>query len=337
MDLFPDFPRVDFQPHRLLRSGHAQTCFTTIWPGRLPPYRARQHVFPTTHDDQLVLHDDQPGEWRQGGLTALLIHGLGGCHRSAYLARTAAKLNARGVRTFRLDMRGCGSGERLAKKPGHAGRSEDVAAAVQFIHQICPGSKLVAAGFSLGGNILLKWLAESGSNEAAENGSRGVDRALAVSAPIDLALCAQGMEQRQRRIYTRFFVRILLRQLNGRRALLPDLAQIDLAVPPRTLYEFDDRVTAPLSGFACADEYYALCSAAPQLGSIRTPTVLLTAADDPLIPVEMYSGIPASESLAIRITRHGGHVGFYGRSACDPDWYWLDWRVVDFVMGPERQ
>src|SRR6185503_5250573 len=166
-DPFPTFPRVDFRPHALLRNPHAQTCFTAFWPGALPLYRAQQHVILTTHEDQFVLHDDKPAVWREGDRAVLLIHGLGGCHRSAYVVRMAEKLTARGVRTFRMDMRGCGVGERLAKQPGHAGRSEDVAAAVEFLRKTCPGSKLVAVGFSLGGNLLLKWLADCDANGTA--------------------------------------------------------------------------------------------------------------------------------------------------------------------------
>ncbi len=327
---FPSFPRVEFQPHPLLRSGHAQTCFTAFWTGSQSPYRARQHIIPTTHGDRLVLHDDQPDGWRDGDAAVLLIHGLGGCHRSPYVVRIATKLNARGLRTFRLDMRGCGVGDRHAKLLGHAGRSEDVAAAVEFLQQICPQSRRVAVGFSLGGNLLLKWLVESGAN-----GATGVHRAMAVSAPIDLALCARSMQRGSGLIYSRWFVRLLVRQLRQRSAELPDLGRIDLARLPRTLYEFDDRVTAPLSGFSGADEYYVRCSSALGLNAIRTPTVLLTAADDPLIPVEMYTAIRPSDSVAVRITQHGGHVGFFGRSAHDPDWHWLDWRVVDFAMDSE--
>jgi predicted alpha/beta-fold hydrolase len=325
-ELFTTFPGIDFRPHPLFRSGHAQTWLASWWTGELQQYGAREVLVQTTCGDQLVLHDDQPTEWRDGDPVTLLIHGLGGCHRSPYMVRIAAKLNARGVRTFRMDMRGCGTGSQLARQPGHAGRSEDVAAAVAQLKAICPQSPRIAVGFSLGGNLLLKWLGESG-----DDARHGVDRALAVSTPVDLALCARNLQRRERRLYDRFFVRALLRQIPQLRGHFSGLADIDLSRPPRTLYEFDDRVTAPLSGFSGAEEYYRRCSAAPLLGAIQTPTVLLSALDDPLIPCDMYQALSPSKAVAIRLLQHGGHVGFFGRGGRDPDWHWMDWRVADFV------
>jgi predicted alpha/beta-fold hydrolase len=189
----------------------------------------------------------------------------------------------------------------------------------------------VAVGFSLGGNLLLKWLAELGHNSLD-----GVQRAMAVSTPIDLARCARCMQRRSRALYDRWFVRSLVSRLRQRVGDFPGLDPRHLAPPPRTLYEFDDRITAPMSGFSDAAEYYQRCSTALVLHAIRTPTVLLAAADDPLVPVEMYSAATLSDSVAMRITPHGGHVGFFGRGTHDPDWHWLDWRVVDFATDVEE-
>ena len=327
-ELFASFPSVDFRPHPLLRSGHAQTVMAGCWAGQRTKYRANQIVIPTTNDDRLVLHDDQPQQWADGSPVALLIHGLGGCHLSSYMVRIATKLNAVGVRTFRMDMRGCGSGDRLARHPGHAGRSEDVAAAVDHLITLCPSSSRAAVGFSLGGNLLLKWLGEAGASA-----SQLIHRALAVSTPIDLSMCARNMARRERRIYDRWFVTLLNKQVNSRRDHINGLANLDLSLPPRTLYEFDDRITAPLSGFLNAEEYYAQCSSAPLLAAIQTPTVLLSAADDPLIPSSIYSSVSKSPKVAVRLVPNGGHVGFFGRSGRDPDWHWLDWRVVEFVQA----
>ena len=154
---------------------------------------------------------------------------------------------------------------------------------------------------------------------------------MAVSAPLDLARCAENIRLSGRRIYDRWFVRSLLRQIRERGAEWPGLAQLDLSQPPRSLYDFDDRVTAPLSGFATADEYYERCSTASGLSRIVVPTVLLSAADDPLIPADMYRDASTSSAVAVRLARGGGHVGFFSSAAEDPDWHWLDWRVVEFA------
>lgn len=320
------FPRVPFQPHWLLRGGHVQTCFAAFWQGHSHPHRADQHRIATTGGDTLILHDDQPPHWRPSDKTVLLLHGLGGCHRSPYMVRIAHHLQSRGIRVFRLDQRGCGHGRGLARNPCHAGRSEDVEAAWQFVERTCPDAERMAVGFSLGGNLLVKWLVE----QAAEADGR-IARAMAVSAPLDLARCARNIRAPRNRIYDRWFVRSMLRQLQERRDEWPALADLELSTPPRSLYEFDDRVTAPLSGFATADEYYSRCSTASELGRIAVPTILLSAEDDPLIPAAMYREVTSTDKVGIRMVPGGGHVGFFAAASSDPDWHWLDWRVVEFA------
>jgi predicted alpha/beta-fold hydrolase len=317
----------DFRPHRLLRSGHAQTIFAAFWGGVKIPYNASNHIIDTTHGDRLVLHDDCPATtWRSGDVCVLLVHGLGGCHGSPYMVRIAHKLNARGLRTFRMDQRGCGAGYHIATKPGHAGRSEDVEAAVSFVARQCPQSPLVLVGFSLGANLVLKLLGEWGSAPPT-----CVSRAMAVAPPIDLLVCSRNMEQGRMRMYNRWFVRSLIQQTHARRELVPELAQLIQPNPPRTLFEFDDRVTAPLSGFTGATDYYTRSSSIGKLIDVSIPTLILAAADDPIIPVQMFEKLSCSSAMALHITQHGGHVGFIGHNGPDPDRFWLDWRVVDFV------
>lgn len=323
---FPDFP--EFRPHPLLRSGHLQTIATSFSPRPEIPYRARQRQVELPGGERLVLHDDRPESWRPGDRCVLLLHGLGGCYLSPYMMRMAAKLNARGARTFRMDMRGHGAGATLAWSPGHAGRSEDAAAAVQCIVDLCPASPLAVAGVSLGGNILLKWLGEAGADAHPQ-----VDRALAVAPPIDLLACCQLIRRWRSRLYDRAFVKELLGQVAERRDHWESLRTLDWSRPPRTLFEFDDRVTAPLSGFRDAMDYYANASAASKLAGIAVPTLILTAADDPLVPPYLFEQAERSEFVQLHVTRHGGHVGYIARRGLDPDRRWLDWRVVDWATA----
>jgi predicted alpha/beta-fold hydrolase len=222
-------------------------------------------------------------------------------------------------------MRGCGAGVELAKKPAHGGRSEDVLAAVQFIGASCPGSQLAVVGFSLGGNQVLKMLGEWGSQTPSH-----VVRAMAVEPPIDLMACSQNIGRPSRFVYNRSFVRSLVRDARRRQGLSPK----DLCPPPRTVLEFDDRVTAPLSGFADAAEYYALSSSGSLLNSISTPTVILAARDDPLVPFHIFEDTRMASCVAFLPTCHGGHMGFFGRAEVDRDRCWLDWRVVEFACSP---
>lgn len=321
---FPDFPRFD--PHRLLRSGHLQTIVSAFLPAPRVPYRAELRYVELPGGEQLALHDDRPATWRAGDRCVLMLHGLSGSYRSPYMVRIAQKLNARGVRVFRMDMRGHGAGLRLAWSAGHAGRSEDVEAAIRTVVTLCPDSPLGLTGVSLGGNVLLKWLGEAG-----ESAHPQVDRALAVSPPIDLMHCCQLIQRPKSRLYDRAFVRDLMKLVERRRPHWPELAQVDLRRAPRSLLEFDNRVTAPLSGFRDAEHYYTTASAGPKLATIAVPTLILTAADDPLVPAEIFAAAPRSEFVKLHVTQHGGHIGFIGRSGVDADRRWLDWRFVDWA------
>ena len=314
-----------FSPHPLLRNGHLQTVLSGYFGGRSPPYQARQQLVELKDGDRIVLHDDCPQHWIPGHRVALLIHGVAGSHLSPYQVRIAGKLNAAGIRTFRMDLRGCGAAARLARRPGHAGRSEDAAAAVRAITRECT-SPITMIGFSLGGNIALKLMGESGVNPPGR-----LDSCIAVAPPIDLTCCAHHIERGVQRIYSRSFANTLVRQI--RRHQHPDAVALVRRNPPKSIVQFDEQVTAPLSGFRNASEYYRDCSAAPFMSEIVHPTVILAAGDDPVVPVEMFRRASLSESTRLIVTRHGGHVAYIGKVSEDPDRCWLDWRIVDWVSA----
>jgi predicted alpha/beta-fold hydrolase len=318
----------EFVPHPLLRGPHLQTIFGSL--ARTPriAYSARQHIVDLEDNDQVVIHDDCPATWREGRRVALLLHGVSGSHASPYLVRATARLNAIGVRVFRLDMRGCGAGLAIADRPGHAGRSEDVVDVLAAIEKVCPGSPVTMVGYSMGGNIALKLLGECGDTPPGL-----LDRAIVVSPPIDLAACCAQIERGLNWIYQRSFVRRLVAQIRRRRLFSKTVAAIPLEPLPRRICEFDARFTAPLSGFKGVDDYYRRCSAAPLLGSIRVQTLVITAANDPLVPVELFDKHARSDAIEMHITPCGGHLGYYGISGIDPDRWWLDWRIIDRI-GP---
>ena len=327
-----------FVPHPLFRGGHAQTLAGAFLPGPRYRYRAALVRVPLPDGDTLVLHDDRPAGWQTGDPAALLVHGLAGCHQSGYMERIAAKLNAAGVRAFRMDLRGCGAGEGLACRPYHAGRSDDALAALQTIERLCPGSPLSLIGFSLGGNIALKLLGES-----PDDLSPALASAVAVSPPIDLDACVRSLDRFWCRFYDRHFTRLLNRRAwsdaGVQRIGFPPSGgsgPAEAGTPtsrPRGLREFDDRYTAPRSGFASADEYYARCSSAQFIPRIRIATRILTAADDPMIPIRVFDGIDLPRHVRLHVTDHGGHLGFVARRGPDADCRWMDWRVVEWVLA----
>jgi predicted alpha/beta-fold hydrolase len=323
-----------FRPHPLVRGGHLQTILGAYLPWQRVPYAARQHQVALDDGDRIVLHDDQPSDWQPGDGVALLVHGLGGSYQSSYMERSAAKLTERGYRVFRMDLRGYGAGFPLARHPVHAGRSEDAGAALVYLLELCPGSPVHLVGYSMGGNIVLKLAGELGSQAP-----RDLASVLAVSPPIDLVECSRNMHRRVNRVYDRRFVKNLLTLVQRRKQQVEGALHRTFATRPQRLVDFDEHYTAPLSGFAGAQEYYERASSAPVLRHVSVPTLIVTAASDPIIPVGPFERTTYSDTTQLIIAPCGGHLGFFGRAGIDPDRRWLDWRIVDWVAShsPARQ
>ncbi len=322
----PTLPIPPFHPHPLIPGGHVQTLAGLYLPGPPTPYTAVRHIIDLPDGDQLVVHDDVPCRWRDGAGTCLLVHGLGGSHQSGYMQRIAAKLADRGVRAFRLDLRGFGESRYLAIRPTHCGRWADAAAALEFVARQAPHSPTALVGFSLGGAISLNLAAELGSGT-----SGNLAGVVAVCPPIDLHSVKRHFATPGGRLYDRQFASLLWRQTLRRQRHRPDMPPVHAASPPRRLRDFDGLVTAPRSGFASVDDYYTQASPGPRLIDIRIPTLILAAADDPIVPGEPLTESAHSDAVQVVLTRHGGHLGYIGRARTDPDHRWMDWRVVAWV------
>ena len=318
----------DFRPCLLMRCGHRQTVLGNLLPGGRFPYAARSHRLTLRDGDLLVVHDDMPSQWKPSDPVAVLVHGLGGDHRSGYMVRIAAKLNQQGVRVFRMDQRGCGAAEFLSTKTAHAGRSDDIADLLDWVTSGCPQSSLSLIGFSLGGNAVLKLAGETGSSAAWD-----LQSVIAVAPPIDLAYCAANLSRPQRRFYDRRFVRQLCRQVRKRCQQMPGAEDLPSGVRPRSVFEFDDCYTSHINGFQDAPDYYRQSSAGSWLKSIAIETRILVANDDPVVPSEIFNGIQESDCLRLFKTQYGGHLGYLGVKGVDRDRRWMDWRIVDWVTS----
>jgi predicted alpha/beta-fold hydrolase len=216
----------------------------------------------------------------------------------------------------------------MAQGMTHCGRSGDVATALEWIANFCPNSITYLVGFSLGAVIALNLAAEIGSRPCGK--LAGV---LAVGPAVDLTANRRHFDTLLGRPYDRFFVRQLWRQLLRRAARHPNSLPLSLSRRPRCLYEFDEWITAPLGGFASADEYYELTSPAPKLQGIIVPTLILAAEDDPVVCIEPLKRCCRSSSVEVMMTRSGGHLGYVAAGRHDPDRRWLDWRVVEWILG----
>lgn len=322
-NLFPEF-----EPHPLLRGGHLQTIAGNWLQGKKRPYRAVRHTVTLEDGDAVVLHDDCPPDWKPAAGAVLMVHGLAGCHESGYMMRIAGKLNESGIRSFRMDLRRCGAGFRLAKFPYHAGRSHDALAALRFIAQLCPGAPTMLAGFSLGGNIALKLLGESADELPAQ-----LICGMAVNPSLDLNACINWIDRAGARIYDRHFVALLYQQVEELRRVDADSKHADFARKPRGIREFDEVYTAPVCGFGTAANYYASSSAAQFVPKIRVPTLILSSRDDPLVPVGPFESLERPANVALHLTEFGGHLGYIGRGGVDRDRRWMDWRVIDWFRA----
>jgi len=326
LDSPPGIPA--FVPATGLANGHLQTLFGSLFPGRTRFPATIQRTLRVADDDYIVLHDDQPDAWKRGDNTVLLLHGLSGCYGSGYMMRTARNLNARRVRTFRMDHRGCGAGHGLAESPYHAGRTDDLHRAIASVERLCPGSPISVAGFSISGNLLLRYLGDETYNHTLN-----LFRAVAVCPPIDLSHSVQNLSNtRAGQRYDWHFTRRLINQIADGPQWREDAPLAKAKRLPRRLYDFDDLFTAPASGFESADDYYSHASAKGYISSIRTHTTILAAQDDPMVAPEPFLDLALPPYVTLYLTEHGGHLGYIGRLGTDPDRRWMDWRVTDWLL-----
>ncbi len=270
--------------------------------------RAERLEFPTedgTGDVLLAALDWPPAGMRSLPLV-ILLHGLTGCEDSAYVRATAAHLLRLGHPVMRLNLRGAGPSRARCRRQYHAGRSEDLAHVLGGLDGRLAARGLFVVGFSLGGNILLKYLGEAGRRALLLG-------AASVSAPIDLrAAHLRLMAWRNRPYHDHILVRMKVEIARPNSDL--DASRRKELAAIRTIYDFDDRVTGPCNGFAGAEDYYGRCSAARFLGGIHVPTLVIHAGNDPWIPGALYRAFDwrSNPRLTLLMPRGGGHVGFHG-------------------------
>jgi hypothetical protein len=248
---------------------------------------------------------------------AILLHGLEGSSSAGYVLSMAEALLRAGYDVQRLNMRSCGGTDTLCNTMYHAGLTSDLRAIIEEL-RMERHTPLFLVGFSLGGNVVLKLAGELGCR-----GPEYLAGVCAISTPIDLLSCVRALGRRENRIYDWRFVRGMLARMRARDSSL-SLTGI------RTVYEFDDRVTARAFGFGCADHYYRTQSAIRFLPMLRVPAVLIASKDDPLVPFGMYERDEVRSNACIEVLalEHGGHLGFISRTSPR---FWLDTVVVNWL------
>jgi uncharacterized protein len=307
------FKHLDFRPLKGLFSPHLQTVFTTFSPAGHPPESTSLHV-KVSEGDILSCKISTPKGWTPNQLTVALLHGLGGSEDSHYMIRLSRKFHHAGVRSVRINLRGCGSGVNLNKLPYTCGDSHDIKAVLETLKNDTPHSPIHLIGFSLGGNIIMKMAGELG-DKALEL----VDRIIAVCPVIDLANSLDLITKQSHGLYHRYYLSQIREQ--GKKWIRN--------MKISSIYEYDKRVTVPLWGYANNHDYYDKCSSRRHLSNIKVTCDLLMAADDPFIDYSILRNSKLSLTTNAWLSRHGGHMGFIGRSDKKKDIYWLDHFLVE--------
>jgi predicted alpha/beta-fold hydrolase len=252
----------------------------------------------------------------------ILVHGLEGSSQSGYICSMAQASLERGFTVHRFNMRGCGGTEELSLLSYHAGQTSDLLFVAKERRRIS-GLPIFIVGYSLGANVTLKLAGELGGQ--AEPLLAAV---CAVSAPIDLSVCAHAIGSPVNFIYENRFVARLKDRIRRKNALAPDVYTLQHLPRVKSIVDFDDHYTAKLFGFGTAENYFRTQSSNQFLERIRVPTLLITAKDDPLVPFRVYDhpAFAGNTSLRLEAIDHGGHLGFISRTAPR---FWLD----DAVLG----
>ncbi len=313
----------DYRAPRWLAGAHAQTIWPRFNPGPLPVYRRERWDTPDGDFIDLDWIDGPPG-----APLLVLFHGLEGSSRSHYARAIMRAVRARRWGGVVPHFRGCSGEPNLLPRAYHSGDSDEIDWVLRRLHALHPQRPLYAAGISLGGNALAKWAGERG-----EDAGRVVRAIAAICAPLDLAVAGRALERGFNRVYTEYFLRTLRPNALAKLARFPGIADRGRILRARTLYEFDDAVTAPLHGFRSADDYWQRASSKPHLHGIRVPALLLNAQNDPFLPGH---ALPDAHQVASQVLREypsqGGHVGFVsGRPPGHLDW--LPARLIAFFLS----
>ena len=295
---------------------------------RLPPPTPR--YFDVSADARVLAHCHwQLRPWDHP--TLVVLHGLEGSSDAHYMRGLADKAFRAGFNAVRLNQRNCGGTERLSTGLYHSGLTQDPAAVIRELIDVDGLPAIAVAGYSLGGNLALKLAGEVGPD-----GPRELRAICAVSPTMELERCVEALEARENRLYEWNFVRNLKARMRRKARLFPNRYALNGLRRIKTVREFDEAFTAPHHGFRDAHDYYYRASAMRVIEKIRVPTLIITAEDDPFVPIDPFRDpiVSGNPSITVVMTPHGGHCGFLsGSRGDDDDGYWAERALVAFVRA----
>ena len=321
-------PIPPFRPAPGLGNPHVQTVLGKLLRPELEIPLRRERL--ETPDDDFLDIDvaGGPDEVPEDAPVVVLLHGLEGRTTRRYMLNSYRALLDRGVRPVGMNLRGCSGEPNRTARAYHSGETGDLRFVLETLRARYPGPFGVM-GYSLGGNVALKFLGESGGAAAAR-----VSAGAAVSVPFDLDAGGRALEESVvgRTVYTRYFLRSLRRKMLEKEALLADRCDLDRVARARTIRSFDDAATAPIFGFESAADYYARSSSDQFIPGIRVPTLIVHSRDDPFLPASRIPEQAMRENPAITpvITDRGGHQGYLAGTVLRPE-FWVEEVVARFL------
>jgi len=306
-----------FKPAWYLKNPHAQTLLANLIHPQPP-----QVSFETVN-----LPDGDTLEIARGTATGpntvLLLHGLEGSLRSAYAQRLINTLNQQNIPVAFMFFRGCNGKPNNKVRSYHSGETEDLKSVINYLKK-SGSEKIALVGYSLGGNITLKYMGEQQTDDS-------IVCATAISVPMVLSICAERMNRGFSRIYQYGLMRRLINKVQQKQHLLSAAGMSDKPESLKTFVEFDNTYTAPSHGFNDAQHYYQSCSSRQFLNDIKKPTLMIHSKDDPFMTEAVLPGEnEISEKVTLELSDNGGHVGFIGGKLMKPE-FWLEQRILDFI------
>jgi predicted alpha/beta-fold hydrolase len=312
--------RSAFRPAWWLPGPHLQTLYPSLFRSHKTPQLTRERI-------ELPDGDFVDLDWTRqtDGMIVLIMHGLEGSIDSHYTAGILSALARDGYTAGLMYFRGRSGEPNRLPRSYHSGETGDLDFVMRHVCQQHPERKIAAIGYSLGGNVLLKWLGEQGSAAPPVT-------AITISVPFDLNSAALTLEQGLSRIYQHHLLQKLRESVLAKARLHAMPFPVERIAELRTFRQFDHAITAPLHGFSGVDDYYKHSSSKPFLKSITIPTLMLQARDDPFLP---ESALPDEADLGstvtLEISRRGGHVGYVsGWNPLQPT-YWLEQRILQHL------
>ncbi len=328
---------TEFVPRRWLRSGHLQTLAGNYLPRRLvlpePETLLVEVEGPVAGygPSQVLCHCHwQPEDVRRERLTVVLVHGLEGSSNSKYIVGNTARALAAGMNVVRMNMRTCGGTDALSPTIYHSGRSGDVGRVADAIVRDQGIEAVALVGYSMGGNLVLRWTGELGAAPPKE-----LRAVVGVSPLMDLAASSAALHRPQNRMYERHFLRSMLARVRRRMAMYPRIYADAALERIRSMRDFDQEIVARYGGFADADDYYYSVASSKYAGALRVPTLIVHAGDDPFIRFlpETRAALIANPWVTYLETQHGGHCAFLATAAAaGDDGRWAEATLLRFLL-----